>query len=189
MLVRFASFVVFCAAAAAVCAEVVTAAERPLNFENDIVPILSRYGCNSSGCHGKAEGQNGFKLSVFGFDPAADYRALAVEGRGRRVFPAAPEKSLLLLKASGGMPHGGGVRIDPARPEYATLRRWIAAGMPLGSPTIQRLRRLSFQRTRQRWRWVRRCRSSSRRPGPTAARRMSRPRTFPVEQRRPGRGR
>jgi hypothetical protein len=119
-----------------------SSAERPLNFENDIVPILSRFGCNSSGCHGKAEGQNGFKLSVFGFDPPADYRALTVEGRGRRVFPAAPDKSLLLLKANGGMPHGGGVRIPADRPELATLRRWIAEGLPFGSaddPQITRI--------------------------------------------------
>lgn len=104
-----------------------------LNFENDIVPILSKYGCNASGCHGKAEGQNGFKLSVFGFDPPADYRAITQEGRGRRVFPAAAEKSLLLLKASGGLAHGGGVRIGPERPEYVTLLRWIASGLPVGS--------------------------------------------------------
>ncbi len=121
-------------ACAVICADAALAAERPLHFENDVIPILSRYGCNASGCHGKAEGQNGFKLSVFGFDPAADYRALTVEGRGRRVFPAAPEKSLLLLKASGGMPHGGGVRIAADGPEYATLLRWVAAGMPFGSP-------------------------------------------------------
>lgn len=106
---------------------------QPLNFENDIVPILSKFGCNASGCHGKAEGQNGFKLSVFGFDPPADYRAITMEGRGRRVFPAAAEKSLLLLKVSGANPHGGGVRILPDRPEYETLRRWIAAGLPVGS--------------------------------------------------------
>ena len=80
------------AACASLCAAL-NGGERPLNFENDILPILSRHGCNASGCHGKAEGQNGFKLSVFGFDPAADYRALVVEGRGRRVSPAAPEKS------------------------------------------------------------------------------------------------
>src|SRR5262249_3751213 len=90
--------------------------------------------CNTSGCHGKAEGQNGFKLSVFGFDPDADYRAIANEGRGRRVFPSSPDRSLLLLKASGGVPHGGGVRIPPGRPEYATLRNWIASGVPRGSP-------------------------------------------------------
>lgn len=112
---------------------------RHLNFENDIVPILGKFACNASGCHGKAEGQNGFKLSVFGFDPPADYRALTQESRGRRVFPAAPERSLLLRKASGGAPHGGGVRITADRPEYETLRRWIGDGLPLGSkddPTV-----------------------------------------------------
>ena len=65
---------------------------RPLHFENDIIPIFSRFGCNASGCHGKAEGQNGFKLSVFGFDPPADRRALVMEGRGRRVFRRLPHK-------------------------------------------------------------------------------------------------
>jgi len=125
------------------------AAERPINFENDIIPILSRYGCNASGCHGKAEGQNGFKLSVFGFDPPADYRALKVEGRGRRVFPAAPEKSLLLLKASGGMPHGGGVRIGPERPEYATLKRWIGEGLPFGSPSDPQLVKIALSQHEQ----------------------------------------
>ncbi|MEO8497660.1 MAG: DUF1549 domain-containing protein, partial [Planctomycetota bacterium] len=107
--------------------------ERRYNFENDIVPILSKFGCNTSGCHGKAEGQNGFKLSVFGFDPEQDYRALTMEGRGRRVFPAAPQRSLMLLKAGGGIPHGGGVRIDPKRPEYETLMNWVKAGAPFGS--------------------------------------------------------
>lgn len=107
--------------------------ERPLHFENDIEPILARFGCNMSGCHGKAEGQNGFKLSVFGFDPVADYNALVLEGRGRRVFPAAPDQSLILQKASGVKPHGGGIRLSPDRPEYATLRKWIAAGVPMGA--------------------------------------------------------
>ena len=107
---------------------------RRYNFENDIVPILSKFGCNASGCHGKAEGQNGFKLSVFGFDPEQDYRALTMEGRGRRVFPAAPEQSLMLQKANGGIPHGGGIRIDAARPEHETLVNWIKAGAPFGSP-------------------------------------------------------
>jgi hypothetical protein len=106
---------------------------RTPSFENDIEPLLARFSCNTSGCHGKAEGQNGFKLSVFGFDPDADYRAIVSEGRGRRVFPTSPERSLLLLKASGGVPHGGGVRLTPDRPEYATLRSWIAAGVPRGS--------------------------------------------------------
>src|SRR5262245_7024281 len=108
-------------------------AARRFNFENDIVPLLSRHGCNASGCHGKAEGQNGFKLSVFGFDPPADYAALVKEGRGRRVFPAVPEQSLLLRKMSGQTAHGGGVRIPPSSADYETVRAWIAAGTPVGS--------------------------------------------------------
>ena len=94
---------------------------RPLSFTNDIIPILSRYRCNTSGCHGKAEGQNGFKLSVFGFDPLADYRAITMEARGRRVFPASPHKSLLVQKMSGDLPHGGGVLIPPSRAEYRKI--------------------------------------------------------------------
>jgi hypothetical protein len=118
-----------------VAVEVVkTRKPRELHFENDVVPLLSRHGCNSSGCHGKAEGQNGFKLSVFGFDPPADYAALTKEGRGRRIFPAAPEQSLLLRKVSGQMAHAGGVRIPRDSADYATLRDWIAAGAPVGSP-------------------------------------------------------
>src|SRR5260370_4431588 len=106
----------------------VPAAARPraYHFENDIEPLLSRYGCNTSGCHGKAEGQNGFKLSVFGFDLAADYAALTQEGRGRRVLPAVPERSLLLAKASGGVPHAGGVRIFRSSDEDRTLPAWSA---------------------------------------------------------------
>jgi hypothetical protein len=105
-------------------------AEQPRQptFHTDVAPILSRFGCNSSACHGKAEGQNGFKLSVFGFDQQADYDALVREGRGRRVFPAAPDESLLLGKASGMVPHGGGARLSVNSKEYRVLRDWIAAG-------------------------------------------------------------
>lgn len=106
---------------------------QSFNFENDIVPILSRFGCNSSGCHGKAEGQNGFKLSVFGFDPSADHAALTQEGRGRRVNPAVPANSLLLLKGAGGLPHGGGVRIRRNSGDYRALHEWIRQGTPVGS--------------------------------------------------------
>jgi hypothetical protein len=111
------------------------AAPRRFNFENDIEPILSRYTCNSAGCHGKAEGQNGFKLSVFGFDPPADYAALVKEARGRRVFPAAPDFSLVLRKISGRIAHGGGVRVPAGSADYETIRGWIAAGVPFGQPT------------------------------------------------------
>lgn len=106
---------------------------RTFHFENDITPVLSRFGCNAAGCHGNAEGQNGFKLSVFGYDPAFDYAALVKEARGRRVLHAAPDASLLLAKASGGLPHGGGTRVRRGTPEYETLRAWIAAGTPFGA--------------------------------------------------------
>jgi hypothetical protein len=107
---------------------------RIYHFENDILPILSRFACNSSGCHGKAEGQNGFKLSVFGFDPPADFNALVKESRGRRVFVSAPEQSLLLTKVCGTVAHGGGLRIPRTSADYDTLRGWVGAGVPQGSP-------------------------------------------------------
>ncbi len=111
----------------------------PINFPNQIVPIFTKLGCNSGGCHGKASGQNGFKLSLLGFEPGEDFEYLVKEGRGRRMFPAAPEKSLLLLKATNQMPHGGGHRLDTESHEYRLLRRWIAQGMPYGKsddPTV-----------------------------------------------------
>jgi hypothetical protein len=116
---------------------------RTYHFGNDIVPLLSRFACNSSGCHGKAEGQNGFKLSVFGFDPAADHASLVMEGRGRRLLPAAPEASLLVRKMAGLTPHGGGARIRPGSPAYATIVGWVAAGAPYGTedaPTVTAVR-------------------------------------------------
>jgi hypothetical protein len=106
----------------------------PINFPNQVVPIFTKIGCNSGGCHGKASGQNGFKLSLLGFEPEVDYNALVKEARGRRLFPASPENSLLLLKATGTMPHGGGRKMEPGSEEYKIVRRWIAAGTPFGSP-------------------------------------------------------
>jgi hypothetical protein len=107
----------------------------PINFTNQIVPIFTKLGCNSGGCHGKASGQNGFKLSLLGFEPDADFNALVKEARGRRVFPPAPDSSLLLLKASGGIAHGGGKRMEVGSDEYRLIRRWIALGHPKGLPT------------------------------------------------------
>ena len=110
------------------------ATPRPLHFTNDVVPILTKYGCNGGGCHGKSEGQNGFKLSLLGFEPWEDYGYLVHESRGRRLFPAAPESSLLLLKGTGEMPHGGGARMTRGTPDYQTLVRWMEQGMPKGHP-------------------------------------------------------
>lgn len=112
---------------------------RVFHFENDIMPILNRFGCNSSGCHGKADGQNGFKLSVFGFDPRSDHAALTMEARGRRIFPAAPDHSLFLMKAAGQVPHGGGTKILPGTSEYKTLRDWVAAGAVYGPAETPRV--------------------------------------------------
>jgi hypothetical protein len=109
-------------------------ADRPMNFANDVVPVFSKHSCNSGGCHGKSGGQNGFQLSLFGFIPDLDYRELTQAARGRRVFPAAPEHSLLLRKATGTLPHGGGARFTSASPEYRLLHRWMRLGMPRGRP-------------------------------------------------------
>jgi uncharacterized protein DUF1549/uncharacterized protein DUF1553 len=103
---------------------------EPVDFERDVQPILSRYACNAGACHGKQRGQNGFQLSLLGFDSDFDYDALAKEGRGRRVFGPAAERSLLLLKPIGELPHGGGKRIGRDSPEYRVLHDWITAGMP-----------------------------------------------------------
>jgi hypothetical protein len=106
----------------------------PIRFTTDVVPVLTKLGCNSGGCHGKATGQNGFKLSLLGFEPEFDFRAIAKEGRGRRIAPAAPDRSLLLVKATNEKPHGGGRRTDVGSEEYEILRRWIARGASPPSP-------------------------------------------------------
>ncbi len=108
--------------------------DLPVNFPNQVVPVFTKYGCNSGGCHGKSGGQNGFRLSLLGFVPDEDYEYLVKEGRGRRVFPSAPSRSMLLTKASAQSPHGGGHRISIDSPAYRVLHRWIEQGMPYGSP-------------------------------------------------------
>ena len=108
----------------------VAPASRTVTFESDVQPLLTRLGCNSGACHGKSRGQNGFALSLLGFDSDFDYAALVGEARGRRVFPAAPESSLVLRKAAGQVPHGGGKRLEVGSPHFEILRRWIEAGAP-----------------------------------------------------------
>jgi len=114
----------------------------PVTFERDVQPILARFGCNAGACHGKARGQNGFQLSLLGFDSNFDFAALTQEARGRRIFPAAPDSSLLLLKATGKVAHGGGKRLSVGEPAYDMLLRWIADGTPRTpkeTPALQRI--------------------------------------------------
>ena len=106
--------------------------DSPINFANEIVPIFTKTGCNGGGCHGKSSGQNGFRLSLLGFEPSEDYEHLVMESRGRRLFPAAPDHSLLLRKAIAEVPHGGGKRLEKDSADYALIRRWIQQGMPYG---------------------------------------------------------
>ena len=108
---------------------------EPISFRNEVMPILTKAGCNSGGCHGKAEGQNGFKLSIFGFDTRADHESLVMESRGRRVLTAAPEASLLLQKATAQTPHGGGRKIEPGSHRDRLLQRWIAEGCRYATDT------------------------------------------------------
>lgn len=105
-------------------------AAAPLSFARDILPILSKAGCNMGSCHAKASGQAGFKLSVFAYDPLSDYRAIVKDDHGRRVFPALPEESLILKKPTVEIAHEGGQRIEPGSPWFQAITTWIKQGMP-----------------------------------------------------------
>ena len=119
---------------------------RPLTFVNDVAPILTKAGCNAGACHAKAGmGQRGFRLSLLGFEPQEDYEHIVKEGRGRRVFPVAPEQSLLLLKAANVVPHGGGKKLDPKSDGYRTIVEWIGQGMPFGKDSDAKLVSIEVQ--------------------------------------------
>ena len=116
--------------------------QLPVSFSNEIVPIFTKLGCNTGSCHGKSDGQNGFKLSLLGFYPDDDYEYLVKEDRGRRIFHADPEYSLLLTKASNKLPHGGGHRLSPGSYEWQLITSWIEQGTPYGEeddPVVERI--------------------------------------------------
>lgn len=117
--------------------------DLPINFPTQVVPVFTKYGCNGGGCHGKSGGQNGFALSLLGFEPGEDYEYIVQEARGRRIAVAAPDQSLLLQKATGAVPHGGGRRLEVGEPAYEVIRRWIAAGAPAGDPNVRRVESIS----------------------------------------------
>ncbi len=114
-------------------------------FENDLIPIFTKHGCNSGACHGAAVGRGGFKLSLYGSDPAADYKAVALELEGRRVNLADPALSLLLLKPTEAISHGGGYVLEDGHADRQTLLKWIAQGAV--KATHKRLERVEVSPT------------------------------------------
>lgn len=111
------------------------AVDRPVSFHLDVMPILMRAGCNTGSCHGAARGKDGFRLSLFGFDPRGDYNRITREIGFRRVNLAVPEASLMVEKSIGSVPHTGGKRFGTESEYYATMVRWIAAGVPQDAGT------------------------------------------------------
>jgi WD40 repeat protein len=114
----------------------------PPSFVRDVLPALNQAGCSAGSCHAKPEGQNGFKLSVFSYDPRADHAAIVKGARGRRVFPAAPDESLLLLKPLGLVPHEGGQRFARGSETHQLVRCWLRGGMAYSltnEPMLQRV--------------------------------------------------
>ncbi len=104
--------------------------DRPVSFTLDVMPVFMRNGCNTGSCHGAARGQDGFRLSLFGFDPKGDHYRLTEELSGRRVNLGVPEDSLTLTKSINSVPHTGGKLMEPGSPEYKVLQEWIANGVP-----------------------------------------------------------
>ena len=111
--------------------------ETKVDFIHDVNPLLSKLGCNSGTCHGALAGKNGFKLSLRGYDPLYDVRALTDDHASRRVNLASPDDSLMLLKPTGAVPHVGGQVMRPGEPYYAVLRSWIADGAKLDRATLK----------------------------------------------------
>src|SRR5579883_2457388 len=116
---------------------------RTVSFRHEVVPLLTKLGCNQGACHGSQHGKGGFKLSLLGFEPEPDHTAIVKSAEGRRVTPFSPEESLLLLKPTLAVAHGGGKRLEPDSPEYALIRLWLEQGAPgpvANDPTITALK-------------------------------------------------
>lgn len=105
-------------------------APRTVSFRHEIVPALTKLGCNQGACHGAQHGKGGFKLSLLGFEPEPDYNAIVKSAEGRRVSRSTPEESLLLLKPTLAVAHGGGKKMEPGGREYQLIRQWLEQGAP-----------------------------------------------------------
>ena len=108
--------------------------QKPVSFLNDVIPALTRAGCNQGACHGAAIGKGGFKLSLRGFAPEIDHLAIVHLAKGRRINLLAPEKSLFLQKPLLELPHIGGKALKKGTQEYTILLRWLLQGAPTPDP-------------------------------------------------------
>lgn len=124
-------------------------ASDSVSFLHDVIPVLTKAGCNAGACHGTPSGKNGFRLSLRGYDPALDSLSLLREAQGRRISVLDPDASLLLLKATAQIPHEGGPRFDRSSPLYALLRQWMAQGARDDSATASRVARLEVSPAQQ----------------------------------------
>ncbi|MCS6863619.1 MAG: DUF1549 and DUF1553 domain-containing protein [Gemmataceae bacterium] len=124
-------------------------AAEVVSWERDVLPVLTRAGCNLGACHGNLHGKGGLKLSLKGEDPVADLAALTRDMFARRTDPIRPDESLILKKATGQIPHEGGIRFSRSSHEYALLRQWIARGARPDPPGLPSLTRLTVTPTQQ----------------------------------------
>lgn len=113
-----------------------SAKTRPVSFRNDVMPVFMRAGCNAGSCHGAARGKDGFRLSLFGFDPDGDHQRITREMAARRSNLALPAESLIVLKGAGKVSHTGGERFKEGGLEYESLIRWLEAGVPNDPPDV-----------------------------------------------------
>ena len=120
-----------------------------VSFRNDVMAVLSKSGCNAGACHGNKNGKGGFKLSLRGQDPDADFNALTRDLYARRTNPVDPDQSLILLKPTAQIAHQGGQRFRVGSMEYEIFRQWVAAGTPKDDTSIPVLQQLEVTPSQQ----------------------------------------
>src|SRR5215218_4747766 len=116
-----------------------------VTYVRDVQPIFNKMGCTSGPCHGGAKGKNGFKLSLRGYDPEFDYRAVMHDLSGRRINRTEPAQSLILVKPTMEIPHGGGVRFEKDSPYYKVVLQWLSEGGVYGDPVSAQVTKLDVQ--------------------------------------------